>query len=488
MKCYKITACLFFLFVINLPFSITESDAVCLDPPSGMVSWWPGDGNTNDIIGPNDAILFNETTFAAGKVDQAFSFDGVDDYAWSPGANIDNLQQLTIDAWVRHDSLSTSRSQWYVYLSQKAMLRMEGAEGNTRLHFLVTIDGVNRSIRVNNVLQVGVFHHVAGTYDGSFMRLYLDGVELSSLAVSGTVAAGDGIVLGSHDRSLDGLLDEVEIYSRALSTSEIQAIFNAGSEGKCKPTGDPGYALDAASVRYYKNENGSKYNALYFEVVDDQGDHITDGNIVTDVKLYKPNQNLVNMETVTFDSPYEYLGGQFELDTDQFTYNPSIQISGFGAKILEPLNPGTYQLVVTTVDGQLPAEEITVNENIELPCVTHHSFQINPDSYGNIFWMWDISEKLLSMADSTQIRASVGAYLNDQLEFLIYVRLPTHMGFVFIPDTVVQQLPSGTYKYQYQIQVRTLDGNNRAYSKSVFVDDPLTTVLEKRQVAVVPLF
>jgi hypothetical protein len=92
------------------------------------------------------------------------------------------------------------------------------------------------------------------------------------------------------------------------------------------------------------------------------------------------------------------------------------------------------------------------------------------------------------MANSTQIRASVGAYNNDQLEFLIYVRLPTHMGFLFIPNTVVQQLPSGTYKYQYQIQVRTPDGTNRAYSKSVLVNDPLTTVKEKRQVAVIPMF
>jgi hypothetical protein len=239
MKCFKIIACLFFLLVINLTFSIADSSAVCLDPPSGMVSWWPGDGNAFDIIGPNDGTLINGTTFASGKVDQAFSFDGVDDFASASGTNINDLQQLTIDAWVMHNSLPSGQIMRYVTLvGEKAVLRYDGINGPQQLHFYMRIDGVLRHIRVNDVLQVGAFHHVAGTYDGEYMRLYLDGVEVESLAVSGTVGAGTIVNLTEGREPLDGLLDEVEIYNRALSTSEIQAIYDAGTEGKCKTFGD----------------------------------------------------------------------------------------------------------------------------------------------------------------------------------------------------------------------------------------------------------
>jgi hypothetical protein len=206
------------------------------------VSWWPGDGHALDISGGNDGILINGAIFASGVVGQAYSFDGVNGRVEASGTNINDLQQLTIDAWVKHNSLSGSTIQRYVSLSgEKAVLRKHTWN---KLDFYMTIDGELRTIRVIDVLQVGVFHHVAGTYDGSVMRLYLDGVEVGNLAVSGTVGVGNGVVF-SGSETLDGLLDEVEIYNRALSASEIQAIFNAGSAGKCKlPTELWDYSLD----------------------------------------------------------------------------------------------------------------------------------------------------------------------------------------------------------------------------------------------------
>ena len=56
----------------------------CSAPPSGLVTWWNGDGNANDIVGANNGTLINGTSFAPGKVGQAFSLDGVDDYVEIP--------------------------------------------------------------------------------------------------------------------------------------------------------------------------------------------------------------------------------------------------------------------------------------------------------------------------------------------------------------------------------------------------------------------
>jgi len=247
-------------------FSLCSLGEGYIEPPPGLVGWWPGDGNAFDIIGTNNGTLMNGATFAPGKVDEAFSFDGVDDVVWAPGTNIDDLQQLTIDAWVKLDSLPYGQIERFVTLAgEKAVLRYDGGNGPRQLHFYMKIDGWLRGIRVNNVLETGVFHHVAGTYDGSIMRLYLDGVEVGNLMVSGTVGAGTGVILSSDEEPLDGLLDEIEIYNRALSALEIQSIFSAGTTGKCKP---PPWGRDIEWVRQFGSPN---YDYAYGVAVDASG-------------------------------------------------------------------------------------------------------------------------------------------------------------------------------------------------------------------------
>jgi hypothetical protein len=90
-------------------------------------------------------------------------------------------------------------------------------------------------IWVPDVLQDGFWHHVAGTYDGSFMRLYLDGTEVGCYENSANVMLGNGVIFNFDDENLHGLLDEISVYSRALSAEEIRTVFEAGSDGKCKP-------------------------------------------------------------------------------------------------------------------------------------------------------------------------------------------------------------------------------------------------------------
>src|SRR5262249_15829688 len=74
----------------------------CAPPPVGMVAWWPGDGNANDIIGGNNGTLQGAATFAPGEVDQAFSLDGTDrplDVPYCPNLK-PGTGSFTADAWV----------------------------------------------------------------------------------------------------------------------------------------------------------------------------------------------------------------------------------------------------------------------------------------------------------------------------------------------------------------------------------------------------
>ena len=81
---------------------VTTPPRLCVDPPTGMVGWWPGDGNANDIIGGNNGILQNGATFATGMVGQAFSLNGTNHFVQVPhNASINLGGDYTVDAWIQ---------------------------------------------------------------------------------------------------------------------------------------------------------------------------------------------------------------------------------------------------------------------------------------------------------------------------------------------------------------------------------------------------
>jgi hypothetical protein len=230
----------------------------CAPPPSGLVGWWPGDGNADDIIGGNNGIL-QGATFANGEVGQAFSFDGSDDQIVVPhNANQNTGNQITINAWVNPNSsghgrpIAQKRSSSNVggYTFETTYSPFGPDDG---LQWAIWFGGTDQLLQTPaNVLTNGTWQHVAATYDGAAMRIYVNGVEVASVAASGSIdPVSDAFVIGRNVTNTsfawDGLIDEVQLFNRALSASEIQAIFNAGSSGECKSTPTPTPTATATS-------------------------------------------------------------------------------------------------------------------------------------------------------------------------------------------------------------------------------------------------
>jgi hypothetical protein len=198
----------------------------------GLLGYWKLDEGTGtaarDTSGyGHDGALANGATWSTdipGTMDfhdpAALSFDGDNDYVdIASTTDIDNLQQFTLAAWVKLDSLPAGNMRFITLRNEKAVLRYD----DQALDFFVKIDGALHHVLADNALSAsGAWVHVAGTYDGSTLRAYLNGTEQPGVAsVSGVVGAGAGIHLSSDGETLDGLLDDVRVYSRALAADEI---------------------------------------------------------------------------------------------------------------------------------------------------------------------------------------------------------------------------------------------------------------------------
>jgi hypothetical protein len=233
------------LFVEAVPISDD-----CLQPPEGMIAWWPGDVDARDLAGEHHGLLVNGADFAPGMVGQAFHFEGdkkggmQGEFVEIPGLiQTDQLQNYTIEAWVKLDTPGSpaNKNERFVNIETleiAIVLQHNGSNNPGRLHsFVIPGNGdAEGHLVVDGVLRVGVFQHVAATYDGAMMRVYLDGVEAGSLPFSAGIAPGGAwITLSSKGEPLVGSLDEVSLYNRALSGDEINAIYQAGGAGKCKP-------------------------------------------------------------------------------------------------------------------------------------------------------------------------------------------------------------------------------------------------------------
>lgn len=137
-------------------------------------------------------------------------------------------------------------------------LEARGQQGNRADFYFTTADNTFHELTGTSVIPTGVFTHVAATYDGTTARIYVNGVLENSMPASGPLKTSDATtVIGSGGPAcravaagqieFDGLIDEVGLYNRALSATELQSIVNAGSAGKCSAPAHGGLA-DTAFV------------------------------------------------------------------------------------------------------------------------------------------------------------------------------------------------------------------------------------------------
>lgn len=177
-------------------------------------------------------------TWSTDRKPGCLDFDGDDDYVSVPSApSLDITTEITLEAWIKITALTDGSpklickpagSGWtspYFYYSLGAGTAI------TRAAQFAVITSANEIY--SHVLSIGQWYHLVGTYDGSILRLYVDGVISNTKVVSGAIPTStQPLAIGirsttSGGERFDGLMSGVRILAIALSASEVKARHNA---------------------------------------------------------------------------------------------------------------------------------------------------------------------------------------------------------------------------------------------------------------------
>ena len=206
----------------------------------GLVAWYPFDGNASDISGNGNHGTVNGASLDTdrhGMTGQAYSFDGVNDFIEVQNSNeLKFLDQYSILVWVkapnfqrRYNHIITkmagSISSFEIYGGYQS-----GGTGLTLVH--------NRSLASNHMqysssLPDNAWHHFGLTYANGILKRFDDGVSSASYTgwpkvepQESSLYIGRGTISTSAGTEfMQGYIDDVRIYNRALSTSEVAALY-----------------------------------------------------------------------------------------------------------------------------------------------------------------------------------------------------------------------------------------------------------------------
>ena len=206
-------------------------------PPSGLVSWWSGNETTSDTQGENHGALVNGSAYALTNIGTAFSFDGQDDYFLAPTAGLSTGNAArTLELWVKvkafHDGeVFIAGYGHFGFDNQTYSLGVEPIGGKWKLFFSQWGETV-----MGPALEPQRWYHLAVSNVSNTATVYLNGDAVST----GTLTINTppdmqfaiGRIPGSYGamRKLDGLVNNVRIYNRALAAGEIKAIYFEGCQ------------------------------------------------------------------------------------------------------------------------------------------------------------------------------------------------------------------------------------------------------------------
>jgi hypothetical protein len=216
-------------------------------PLTGLVAYYPFDGDANDASGNANHGIVNGATLALdrwGIVNSAYHFDGEDDWVKienSPSLNIHGSTGISICVWIKAEIFSSTQgivSKWGRRGAEDNQFTMQAK--NDALLFQLSDEPT--AIRSQTRLQRDIWYFIIGMYDfeNQEIRISINGILDNAKSLEFSIWDTDQYLEIGREAEINtffqGLIDDIRIYDRALSDEEIQALY---LDGGWDPTFDP---------------------------------------------------------------------------------------------------------------------------------------------------------------------------------------------------------------------------------------------------------
>ena len=335
------------------------SMALNAQPTDNVVAYYPFNGNANDVTsnGKNANILgATPTAERLGKANAAYSFNGIGNMMYLPNNLLPGNSALCVSFWFKSFGPGYFNGQTMVDFRGQYNFSVSVFTNHPTIQqaVLFNIAAPSPSLNCltpNNSIQYGTWYHVVANYGGGVMSLYLNGVladskaQLPPNAVSGynNTIGKDYHGDGDNRAWFYGAIDEVVIYKRNLTSSEVQALYNRGLTSSEIPElywhQPVNYGYDAAGRRNSRNNTITLKSANYITVRDS----------VVHVKSMSPEgsfqETLGEQKIVIYPNPTK---GQLKVEISEFdpSQKPVIYIyNPLGTLIIKKL-PATGSEII----------------------------------------------------------------------------------------------------------------------------------------------
>lgn len=229
------------IFTLFTVIALTGSTYAEIDPETIAGAWLfeEGSGGTaKDSSGKgNDGSIEGGPKWVNGKFGRAMEFNGQTDYIVIKDADSLDLNLMTVAAWV--NLVSYAEDQRIITKEEGtgdpySVYSLQGSgAGFTKLEFRPTLNGTRQRVASDADLPLGQWTHVAATYDGEAVVLYIDGDVDKEQAATGDMMVNDKDVwIGASEfwtpRFFDGIMDEAVLFNVALSQDDIRTLMDKG--------------------------------------------------------------------------------------------------------------------------------------------------------------------------------------------------------------------------------------------------------------------
>jgi len=350
-------------------------NATTLINDGSLRSYYPLNNDSLDYSGSNDGIATGATlNSSSGQLYGAFQFDGVNDFInLSNDTSLTPTNAISISAWFK--TPSTPSVQQIISNLQSGSRGYDisiSAGGNIVWQIGNGVAFIDSATSLN-MLDDDVFHHVVGTWDGGLLRIYVDGVEGAYDTQDSTAtispASGDTFIgifgpqIGGPGNFFNGTIDEVMIFNKSLSDSEVLQLYFGVVNMKGIPFGEAvlNSSLTSRGENWTLGARGGDFLAFGDEVNSSKLEILNAAPVVDNVKLNATSsENLTGDDLTGFVTASDADGDNITIDFNWYKdgkLNATTLIDNGSLVSYYPLNNDTLDYAGTN-DGVITGDVV----------------------------------------------------------------------------------------------------------------------------------